>query len=325
MRVAVIGAGPAGCAAALALRRRGLDVVLVGDGATAVGEQLPPSARPLLEHLRLWPPPEQLECVAVRSAWGGPELSDQDFVFHPFGKGWLLDRQSFGAWLQRAACDAGVELIQPAHLESLQREGAWHLQLSCGELRCDWVIDASGRRNAVARALGVKRRRFDRQVALVRRFATDADDPDATLTVESGEGGWWYTCRIPGRRRVAAWIGAERVERDEWPARLAATRHVRARLAGYCPDGEGVIRAADSSLLERSWGAAWLAIGDAAVSYDPLASRGLVSALASGIEAATLVDAAETTLAARHADLEARFHAYLRQRQAHYAYAGGRH
>ncbi len=42
MRVAVVGSGPAGCAAAIALCRAGRDVVLVGDGLDGVGEQLPP-------------------------------------------------------------------------------------------------------------------------------------------------------------------------------------------------------------------------------------------------------------------------------------------
>ena len=40
MRVAVVGSGPAGCAAAIALCRAGADVVLVGDGLDGVGEQL---------------------------------------------------------------------------------------------------------------------------------------------------------------------------------------------------------------------------------------------------------------------------------------------
>ncbi len=39
-------------------------------------------------------------------------------------------------------------------------------------------------------------------------------------------------------------------------------------------------------MLERSTGSGWIAIGDAAASYDPIASRGLVAALESGIDAA---------------------------------------
>lgn len=74
------------------------------------------------------------------------------------------------------------------------------------------------------------------------------------------------------------------------------------------------MRAADSSLLERCFGERWIAIGDAAASYDPLASRGLVGALSSGLEAASLVGASEAQLAAWQADLATRFATYLAER-----------
>ena len=318
MRVAIVGAGPAGCAAALALRRRGAEVVLISDACTAVGEQLPPSARPLLEQLELLPLTGQLECVGIRSAWESELLSDQDFLFHPFGHGWLLDRQTFDTQLRRRAVAAGAQLLEPVRLVTLERNGNWHLGLSRGELRCDWVIDASGRRSVVTRLLGVRRRRFDRQIALIGWLDSEQDDTDATLTVESSGDGWWYTCRLPGLRRVAAWITATRPDRRRWEERLRATRHVSHLVASYRVSGTVLVRAADSGLVERTWGPGWLAIGDAAASYDPLASRGIVSALGSGLAAAALVDAPADRLASHHGALEERFHHYLEQRRQHY-------
>lgn len=318
MHVVIVGAGPAGCAAALELRRRDIAVTLISDGADAVGELLPPSARPFLDHLHLQPLENQLECVGVRSAWHSDELSDQDFIYHPLGHGWLLDRGRFGRQLRQHAVAAGARLRQPERLERIARHGAWRLGLSSGELRCDWVLDASGRRSIIARMLGVRRRRFDGQAACVRWLKTHDDgDGDSTLTVERTGDGWWYTCRVADRRRVAVWLSPRPFVRA-WDEQVCRTRHVRARLAAYQPNGSAVVRPADSSLLEQTAGAGWLAIGDAAVSYDPLASRGIVSALASGIEAATLVGAGDDQLAARHARLEAAFHHYLRQRQQFY-------
>jgi flavin-dependent dehydrogenase len=171
----------------------------------------------------------------------------------------------------------------------------------------------------VSRLLGVRRRRFDRQVALVGWLETDGDDADATLTVESGADGWWYTCRVPGRRRVAAWVTAERPERQQWEERLRATRHLSRLLRAYRMSHRVVVRPADSSLLERTWGPGWVAIGDAAASYDPLASRGLVSALSSGLNAAVLVDATAAQLAEQHAALVDGFHGYLDARRQYYA------
>lgn len=332
MRVAIVGSGPAGCAAAIALRRAGADVVLVGDGRDGVGEQLHPAARPLLARLGLERLTGQLDCVGVRAAWHSSELRDQHFLSHPLGNGWLLDRGRFGETLRRAAVEAGAVLREPVRLLGLRRAdandrsrltaaplgrpgGGWHLRLSDGEEECDWLVDATGRSGAAARLLGVKRRRFDRQAALVGWLATDrSDDADATLTVETTASGWWYGCRLPGRRRVAGWVTSSRPDPWAWETELRASRHLGRLVEGYRRESALVVRAADSSLLERCFGERWIAIGDAAASYDPLASRGLVGALESGLEAASLVGSTRARLAAWQTDLETRFATYLGER-----------
>jgi flavin-dependent dehydrogenase len=318
MRVAIVGAGPAGCAAAVELCRLGAEVVLLSDGRDGIGEQMPPAARPLLQRLGLLPLDGHLDCVGVRAAWRTETLGHQDFVLHPFGNGWLLDRRAFGAQMRKHAVEAGAVLRQPGRLVSLAHPRDWRLRVEGDEISCDWLIDASGRRAAVACRLGIRRRRFDRQCAVVGWLQTEADDEDATLTIESGAGGWWYTGRLPHRRRVAALITAERPDLVVWEKRLRSTRHIASLLRDYRRCGPLVVRPAESSLLERSSGSGWIAIGDAAASYDPIASRGLVAALESGIAAAALVAASSERLAAYHADLEQRFLRYLEERNRLY-------
>jgi hypothetical protein len=80
-----------------------------------------------------------------------------------------------------------------------------------------------------------------------------------------------------------------------------------------------VVRPADSTILERCFGPGWIAIGDAAVSYDPLASRGLVGALSSGLEP-PLVAAPEARLDAWQAELEASFATYRAERACLYVW-----
>src|SRR4051812_33464296 len=80
---AVIGAGPAGAAAALALSAFGRVVILERSvvGEDRIGETLPEAARPLLESLGLWAEFIQgphSRCRARRCVWGGPEPVEQE-------------------------------------------------------------------------------------------------------------------------------------------------------------------------------------------------------------------------------------------------------
>jgi len=319
MRVGIIGTGPAGCAAAIALSRLGRKVILIGDDVDGVGEQLHPAARPLLASLGLSTLPDQLECYGVRSAWHAPELAEQHFLSHPLGTGWLLDRRTFGQLLRQAAIRDGVLLRSPCRLTGIKREAnskeGWQLQLSKGEESCDWLIDATGRRGTLTRLLGVKRRIIHRQVAVVGWLRADQhDDHDQTLTVESTSKGWWYSCRLPQNRRVAGYVTGGKPEAETWEDRLRATRHLGPLVKHYRVDQACVTRAADSTILEQCFGPKWIAVGDAAVSYDPLASRGLVSALKSGLDAAALVGASEEELEAWQKELETHFAQYCEER-----------
>ena len=71
-------------------------------------------------------------------------------------------------------------------------------------------------------------------------------------------------------------------------AALAATRHVapRIRAGGYLLSGAPITRTAASTRAVEVAGDGWLAVGDAAISFDPLSSQGVTTALRGGEQAA---------------------------------------
>src|SRR5262249_33678836 len=73
--------------------------------------------------------------------------------------------------------------------------------------------------------------------------------------------------------------------------RLSLTRHVRQlhERFEYRPLHAPVVVSANSSRLSEVVGDGWLAAGDAAVSFDPLSSQGILSAMSSGQQAADAV------------------------------------
>lgn len=343
----IAGGGPAGAAAALALARGGRRVLLVDEQAAAefrVGEALPPSGRPLLRDLGAldrFLADGHLACHGNLSAWGSAELGMTDFIRDLNGHGWHLDRARFDASLRAAAADAGVEVRSGVRLASAEREAdGWRVSLAGGDggaveaVRCGWLVDATGRRCAVARRHGAARLHDDGLVAFYARFRPSGDgDRDARTMIEAEPDGWWYTALVPSGERVVAFLtDADLVDRaalltaEGFVERLVETDHVAARLAAHGHTIASRVRGTDagSARLDRFTGEGWMAAGDAAISYDPLSSQGIMTALYTGMRAGQALDAHlggdGDALAGYAARLEEVHRAYRQNRTTYYAY-----
>jgi flavin-dependent dehydrogenase len=155
------------------------------------------------------------------------------------------------------------------------------------------VIDATGRRASIAKRSGARRTRDDGLIALYA-WARGADAEDERTLVESVPDGWWYTAPLPARERVVVLHvdGSEAHRaRREFRERLAATKHVRAVVE---PEGLSRPHAVEAcgARLDAFVGRGWVAVGDAALSFDPIAAQGIFNALYTGMKAGEAVDAA---------------------------------
>ena len=157
------------------------------------------------------------------------------------------------------------------------------------------VIDASGRHAEHARHRGARRIASDRLIAVLTTYPRTDSDTDATTTVEAVETGWWYTCPIPQHRRVVAFLtdgdllAAELRTSAGFDRDAHRTTHI-APLLGSAAPAHPLVVAAGTAHLEPPSGDGWLAAGDAAASFDPLSSQGILTAVLMGSEAARCVD-----------------------------------
>lgn len=307
--VLIVGAGPAGCATAINLApfRRVLLVERRAEVTPRVGESLVPAARRLLSDMGLW---ESFVAEGHepwhgnRSVWGGTEPQEVDFLRDPDGHGWHLDRARFEGWLRDAARARGADLIAPASVVKLAHDGKrWQAQLDTAAgsfpATVSLIIDAGGRAATVARKLGAQGRISDRLICAWMSGRAERDSSRGLTYIEAVEDGWWYTAPVPCRQRILAFytdadLPAARAvsKRDGLLERSGIVKELSALLAevGFAPESKSSVTAAHSAMLEPSTHDSWLAVGDAAISFDPLSSQGLLNALFTGLAAAEAAD-----------------------------------
>lgn len=153
-RVAIVGGGPVGLAAALFASRAGMTPIVIEardhDGDKACGEGLMPGVMPLLEELGLNPPGHDLLGVSYRQ---GARQVDHLFPDAP-GRG---VRRTVLVDAMRAEADRhGIERMH-ARVTGLTQDSSG-VRLHCAaseDVEADYVLGCDGLHSTVARQLGL--------------------------------------------------------------------------------------------------------------------------------------------------------------------------
>ena len=297
--VLIAGAGPGGCAVALSLKSHAphLRICLVdraSETGSEIGEAASPHLRPMLEQLGLWAAFQaegHRPVYRSRSSWGASEQDGVEFLEHPLGQGWTLDRVAFNRFLLGAA-ERVVDQRLIGQINAIQHnpDGLWQLDSGKGTplARAKVVVDATGRAAAICRSLGERPTRHDK---LIGYYASVPCLPgsEAGVLLETRPEGWWYTAQLPGVRRVLAFMSdADLIRKDMdlgskgFTDMLAETRHICHVLASEAPLVAKPYPAA-SQVMRADLPDTILTVGDAAACFDPIASSGIVKALRAGI------------------------------------------
>lgn len=305
--VTIAGAGPAGCAAAIALAQAGFRVALLDPAEVPqhkVGESLPAAIIRLLRRLGIQGIPDLLaidqykSCVANASAWGSDSWTYQDGMRNLEGLGWQINRSAFEVALRQKAIQAGAVFKMAKVTQVVYQNGGYHCQLKTPQqsiqLSTKWLIDATGRSSKIARLLDLKKTQFSEQMAAIAWVQTQGDT-DATTRIKSVENGWWYSAALPRHKRVLVFHGlAESVRsfiqqpdlfithfnKSQTIAKKLTTNQLVTKVSG---------REASVFKLNLNQQPNFLAVGDAILSFDPLSSQGVFFALYSGVRAADLI------------------------------------
>lgn len=300
---AIVGAGPAGSAAALFLSRAGRSVALLDRAVfprrKACGEGILPAGVSVLHELGAYD-----EASAYGRAFRGVSYTTREGrearSRFPCGDGLAVPREQLDHLLLRRAAKApGVRVLEASAMHAIEpSHDRVRVRLEDEVITARRLIAADGMTSPALRSLGVARRGPDlRRYGLAARMTgVGASDFVEVFLLDGGE---LYLTPLPGTGRASIALllehrtlaAARGREAAFWALALShpalAPRLARAKLDGPIA-GLGPLAAAPAFCEDG----AWLAAGDAAGAVDPLVGDGIGLALRSARLAAAETDAA---------------------------------
>jgi len=300
-RIVVLGAGPAGAATAIGLRRLGHTVTVVSQWRRfAAVEGVSQRVLEGLRHAGLGGALNQAAMPATRQVhWNGQHLQmNQEF---------LLDRQRFDRALRDDLQRAGVSVVE-GRVRDVVHEGCHQVCLDDGQvLITDFLVEARGRQAPLA----ADRLRGPETVSLLNVWQASPGAPASA--VESLEDGWAWMARLEdGRCYWQATLDAAGLPGKAGLAEFCAARRASSALVAELFDESALVpaqvhaRSSTAILAGECVGQDWIRVGDAAMAVDPLSGNGIFQSLSSALQAPVVIN----TLLRRpeRAELARQFH-----------------
>jgi flavin-dependent dehydrogenase len=309
VRVAIVGAGPAGSALAIFLARQGAHVTLFDDGRRPellVGESLVPGVVPILRRLGL--EEDTAACGPVKPGvsfdWSPTTRFSFTFArFAPavFPYAYNIARPQFDDAVVARAVGAGVErVVTRARLEPAASAGTGGPELALDpptlaaapglkDRQPDLIVDATGRARHAARVLGIPAHYGPRKdVAHFAHFQSFRwEEPPGQVLIVRGAAGWSWCIPLKDRLSIGIVLGQDdaaalgRTPEERLERAIAS----HASLSSVVGDGKrvtGVATYANYQLIsQRGLGPGWVMVGDAFGFVDPMLSPGVFLALRS--------------------------------------------
>lgn len=288
LNIVVLGAGPAGAAAALGLKRLGYTVRVVSEWRRFAAVE--GVSQRVLDGLRQAGLLQALACANLASPrrvqWNGVEQRlNQEF---------LIDRPSFDLSIREDLRAAGVEVVE-ARVRSVDSSQTGHLlQLDSGEIMAaDFLVEARGRQAPLAG----RRLRGPETLSLLNQWQEQPGRP--VSAVESLSDGWSWMARLADGRcywQITLDAGSSGLPAKAQLPRYCALRRSQSKLvrelfgAQALQPAELHARSSTATLFHEASGSNWLRVGDAAMAVDPLSGNGIFQSLSSALQAPAVIN-----------------------------------
>lgn len=331
-QVIIVGSGISGLVLSYLLKEKGVDHVVLNrvekQKALELPETVPPSTLALLESLNL------LELFSKRSSktfgyhslWGSGPLRTDNYLHHnPYKFVLKLNRKEVLQDLEFLVSD---HLFSYNHLKELQQNDKGISVLLEFEnqpisIEGNIIIDATGRNRAVLKQLDIISEFFDNQIALSCHLPY-FKHPHLIhpVFIESFEHGWGIVSALNDETNVMTLytqngspLQHSLKDYENWKDVLSNTKILKDFLSDSVNPAIHVGNA-NSSRATQITGSNWMAIGNAAIAFNPLSSHRISNVVYCANAAANAITAEDRSASFQRYDdtLGKIFEAYLSHR-----------
>lgn len=333
--VIILGSGISGLVLSTLLTRGKISHVILDriqkQKPMALAETLPPSAMGLLEELDLISVFTQTavkKTYGYHALWGSSQLQTVDFFYsNPYKYGLKLNKQATLDSLREKVAKSICSYHQLNTIEFSEKEVLVKISQQNGEtiIEGKWIIDATGRNRALLNVLKIPVQEYDDLMAFSCHLPiTKHHSLIHEVYTESFAHGWGIVSALSEDKQVMTLftrksngMHQELTQYDYWKTILADTHYLKDFLAEKAPD-QIIGKKANSSASTSFSGSNWIAIGDAAFTFDPLSSHGITNAVYTAKKAFDLISTSAYNSSQHQNDLKAIFKAYLNSKNGMY-------
>lgn len=337
--VVIVGSGISGQTLSILLKEKNIDHIVLNRvekrKTLELPETIPPSTLVLLESLNLLElfSKSSSKTFGYHSLWNSDILATDNFFDHnPYKHGLKLNKKNLLNDLRELITDQTmhfnnlIEIDRSDESVIVKIESNNTIQTITSRI----IVDATGRNRAILKHLGIASESFDNQVALSCHLPY-FKHPKLIhqVFVESFENGWGIVSSLNEQingmtlyTKKGSPILSQLKDYRNWKELLSSTQMLKDFLIEDL-NCKVVGGEANSSKASQITGSNWLAIGDAAISFDPLSSHGISNAIycanfASNAIKSHITDDAITSFKNYEDTISQVFNEYLKQKSKLY-------